>query len=225
MTETSRRREKTGRREKMGRRIMQRIAARLVLAARAALAMSALVLATSSLAWAHPDIRIDNRVVVLFDGARVTGIEESWTFDAAYSKSLLQDYDADRDGTISAAESRVVAARILPNLAEFQYFTYVWVDGREVAMSPPRDFVATASGGRVTFRFVLDLPAPVDPHHQALKVEIADRDYYAEIRLVEKDPVGLREPRGIECAPRIRDDVENAYFGYVYPQEITLACR
>lgn len=219
MTETSRRREK------MGRRIMRRIAARLVLAASAALAMSALMLATNSPAWAHPDIRIENRVVVVFDGARVTGIEESWIFDANYSKSLLQDYDADRDGTISAAESRVVAARILPNLAEFQYFTYVWIDRREVAMSPPRDFVATASGGRVTFRFVLDLPAPVDPHHQALKVEIADRDYYAEIRLVEKDPVGLRDPRGIECAPRIRDDVENAYFGYVYPQEITLACR
>jgi ABC-type uncharacterized transport system substrate-binding protein len=198
--------------------IVQRIAARLILAAGAALGMS-------SLASAHPDIRIDNRVIVIFDGARVTGIEESWTFDPGYSKSLLADYDTDRDGTISAAESRMIAGRILPNLAEFQYFTYVWVDKREIAMSPPRDFLATASGGRVTFRFVLDLPAPVDPQFQSLKVEVADRDYYAEIRLVEKDPVGLRDPRGIACAPRVRDDVENAYFGYVYPQEITLACR
>jgi ABC-type uncharacterized transport system substrate-binding protein len=213
MTETSRRRGKARR-----GLIVRRIAARLVLAASAALAMS-------SLASAHPDIRIDNRVTVPFDGARVTGIEESWTFDAAYSKSLLEDYDSDHDGKISAAESRAIAGRILPNLAEFQYFTYVWVDKQEVAMSPPRDFLATASGGRVTFRFVVDLPAPIDPQRQALKVEIDDRDYYAEIRLVEKDPVALRDSRGIACVPRIREDVENAYFGYVYPQEITLACR
>jgi ABC-type uncharacterized transport system substrate-binding protein len=197
---------------------MRRIAARLLLAASALIGMG-------PLAAAHPDIRIESRVVFLFDGARVSGIEESWMFDPAYSKSLLADYDADHDGVISAAESRTMAERILPNLAEFGYFTYLWIDKRQVATPTPRDFVATSSGGRVTFRFVVALPAPVEPQRQALRLEIADRDYYAEIRLGEKDPVGLRDPRGIECVPRVRDDVENAYFGYVYPQEITLACR
>lgn len=114
---------------------------------------------------------------------------------------------------------------ILPNLAAVRYFTYVWVDGRDLGTLTPRDFVATADAGRVTFTFIVDLPAPVDPRRQALKVEINDRDYYVEIRLREKDPVRLRDPRGVVCEPRVRDNVEHPYFGYVYPQEITVSCR
>jgi ABC-type uncharacterized transport system substrate-binding protein len=196
----------------------RRMAARLLLAASAALGPSAP-------ASAHPDIQIESRVIFIFKGARVTGIAELWTFDPDYSKTLLADYDADGDGHISAAESRTLAARILPNLAEFRYFTYIWVDGRDLGTLPPRDFIAADRAGRVTFSFVVDLPSPVDPQLQALKVEIDDRDYYAEIHLAEKDPVGLRDARGVACTPRLRDDVENAYFGYVYPQEITLSCR
>jgi tRNA threonylcarbamoyladenosine biosynthesis protein TsaE len=195
-----------------------RIVARLVLGASAAVGLS----------WpasAHPDIRIESRVIFIFAGAQVTGIEESWTFDPGYSKSLLADYDADGDGDISGAESRAIAKGILPNLAEFRYFTYVWIDGQDLATPPPRDFLATARAGRVTFTFTVDLPSPVDPRRRALKLEVNDREYYAGIRLAEKDPVGLRDPRGVACVPRVRDDVGNAYFGYVYPQEITLSCR
>lgn len=195
----------------------RRIAARLLLGANAAAGLG-------SPAWAHPDIGIEDRVAFIFEDARVTGIEESWTFDPGYSENLLADYGAG-DGYISAAQSRTMAERILPNLAAVRYFTYVWVDGRDLGTLHPRDFVATATNGRVTFTFVVDLPSPVDPLRQALKVEINDRDYYADIRLAEKDPVRLRDPRGVSCAPRLRDDVDNAYFGYVYPQEITLSCQ
>lgn len=197
---------------------LRRLAAALLLGTSAAIGFG-------PLAWGHPDIKIENRVTFIFKGAQVTGIEESWTFDPNYSKTLLADYATNGGGNISAAESRAMGEHILPNLAEVRYFTYVWVDGHDLGTLSVRDFNAIARGGRVTFTFVADLPSPVDPLHQALKVEINDRDYYAGIRLMEKEPVRLQDPRGIACAPRLRDDVENAYFGYVYPQEITLSCR
>jgi ABC-type uncharacterized transport system substrate-binding protein len=176
-------------------------------------------------ASAHPDIRIENRVTFIFADALVTAIEQLWRFDAGYSRTLLDDYDADHDGLLSAAESRAIAAAILPNLAEVRYFTYVWLDGRDLGTLQPQDFSATVEAGRVTFRFVVPLPRPVEPTRQALRVEIYDRDYYAGIRLAEKDPVRFQNPRGIVCEARIRDDRANAYFGYVYPQEITPWCR
>ncbi|HXP76714.1 MAG TPA: DUF1007 family protein [Stellaceae bacterium] len=194
------------------------------LAARLLLAASAVV-GSSSLASAHPDIAIEDRVTFLFRGAQVTGIEETWTFDPNYSQSFLTDYKAERDGSISAAGSKLIAGRIQPNLAEVRYFTYVSLDGRDLGNLPVRDFVATASDERLTFTFVVDLPAPVDPRRQALKLEIYDHDYYAAILLADDNPVRFRNQKGISCEPRLREDIENAYFGDIYPQEITLSCR
>jgi len=194
------------------------------LAARLLLAASA-VIGSNSLASAHPDIAIEDRVTFVFRDARVTAIEETWMFDPGYSLSFLGDYKTERDGGISETESKVIAEHIQPNLAEVRYFTYVRLAGRDLGNLPVHDFVTTMSGGRLAFTFVVDLPAPVDPLHQPLTVEIYDHDYYAAILLVEDEPVRFRNMQGIACEPRVREDVENAYFGDVYPQEISLACR
>ena len=188
------------------------------------LAASAVV-GSNSPALAHPDIAIEDRVTFVFRDARITGIEEAWTFDKGYSESFLTDYETGPDGGISAAVSREIAERIQPNLAEVRYFTYVWLDGRDLGNLPVRDFVVSARDGRLTFTFGVDLPAPVDPLRQALKLEIYDHDFYAAIVLADDDPVRFRNMRGLACEPRLREDVENAYFGNVYPQEITLSCR
>jgi ABC-type uncharacterized transport system substrate-binding protein len=196
----------------------KRLAARLLLAA-------STVLGSASLASAHPDIAIEDRVTFIFKDARVTEIEETWTFDAGYSQSFLSDYKTERDGSISPAQSKAIAERIQPNLAEVRYFTFVRLDGRDLGNLPVRNFVATVSGGRLAFTFVVDLPAPVDPLRQPLKVEIYDHDYYAAILLAEEEPLRFRNMQGVACEPRLREDIENAYFGDIYPQEITLACR
>jgi ABC-type uncharacterized transport system substrate-binding protein len=195
------------------------------LSLRILLLAAAALLASSARTAAHPDTAVDNRVTFIFADARVTAIEENWTFDAGYSLSFLEDYRTERDGSLSAAASARIAKTIQPNLAEVRYFTYVRLDGRDLGNLPVRDFVATASGGRLSFTFVVDLPAPVDPLRQTLKVEVYDHDYFAAIALAEQDPVRFRNERGIACEARVRDDIEHAYFGDVYPQEITLACR
>jgi ABC-type uncharacterized transport system substrate-binding protein len=199
-------------------RAMRGLAARILLAAAA-------VAGSSVVASAHPDIAVEDRVTFVMGEAGITGIEETWTFDPGYSLSFLTDYKTAPDGSISRAVSDEIAKRIQPNLAEVRYFTYVWLDGRDLGDLPVRDFVAAVRGGRLTFTFVMDLPAPVDPRRQALKLEIYDHDYYAAILLADQEPIRFRGAGGLACEPRIREDKENAYFGDVYPQEITMSCR
>ena len=45
------------------------------------------------------------------------------------------------------------------------------------------------------------------------------------MQLMDEEPVRFRNMTGIACEARIREDVENAYFGDIYPEEITLSCR
>lgn len=183
-------------------------------------------IACSLPAAAHPHVFIENRVAFDFAGEKVTAIAVHWAFDEIFSDDLLMQFDADGDGAFDALESRAVAEGVLPNLAQFHYFTYVYVDGKLLEAIPPADFVASAAGRIVSFRMIVKLPQPVDPQAQALAIEVNDREYYVSVELAETDPVALQNAGGVNCGATIRDDHENAYFGgFVYPQEIALQCH
>jgi len=177
-------------------------------------------------AFAHPHVFIENRVVFMFAGDKIIALTQSWTFDEIFSDQLLQGFDADGDGAFDAAESKAVGEGTLPNLEKFRTFNYIWIDGKDTGPLVPTDFTASAKNGKVTFVFSVRLPHPVDPRTQHLKVEINDREYYVEVDLAAEQPILFHGNEGVTCAPKIRDDQENAYYGgFVYPQEITLACH
>jgi hypothetical protein len=65
-----------------------------------------------------------------------------------FSDQLLQQFDTDQDGAFSAAENQQIAATTLPSLANFHYFTYAWVDGKDLGRLEPSDFHASVLGHR-----------------------------------------------------------------------------
>jgi ABC-type uncharacterized transport system substrate-binding protein len=185
-----------------------------------------LLIALAPSALAHPHVFIEDRVVFLFAGDKITAIEQSWKFDEIFSDTLIQQFDANGDGAFDAAESKAVAKGTLPNLKKFWYFNYAWVDGKDVGIIDPINFVAAAKNKIVTLVFTVKLPKPVDPKTQKLKVEINDREFYVEVDLAKDQPILFNGNQGVACTPKIRDDTENAYYGgFVYPQEITLSCH
>ncbi|MBL9034498.1 MAG: DUF1007 family protein [Rhodospirillaceae bacterium] len=201
-----------------------RLVARLV--ARGLLACGMAGFAGAAPAAAHPHVFVENRVVFDFADGKVQAIGVTWAFDEIFSGDLLMQFDADGDGTFDELESKAVGEGVLPNLAQFHYFTYVYVDGQLLDPVPPSAFVASARDNVVTFQMTVPLPAPVDPRGQALAVEVNDREYYVAVELAESDPVMLANADGVPCGASIREDHENAYFGgFVYPQEIALQCR
>jgi ABC-type uncharacterized transport system substrate-binding protein len=183
------------------------------------------VLGSMRLAAAHPNIWIECRIVFVFQCATVIAIEETWTMDRKFSRVLLSDYDKNRDGRYDARESQAVGRGVLPNLAAYRYFTYVWLDGKDLGRLTPRKFVAFVRNGRVIFHFSVPLPNPVEPRRQKLQVEVYDHEYYAQVDLAKRDPVLLRGARGIVCRSQIRTDKRHPYFGYIYPPAITLSCQ
>ena len=200
--------------------------ARLIGAILAVMICLAVLSLDSRNATAHPHVFIEDRVVFLFAGDKITAIEQSWKFDEIFSDQLIQDFDADHNGAFDALESKAVGKGTLPNLKKFRYFNYIWVDGKDLGAIDPIDFTAVAKDKIVTFVFTEKLPKPIDPKTQKLKVEINDREYYVQVDLAKNQPILFNGNKGVTCTPKVRDDTENAYFGgFVYPQEITLSCH
>ena len=129
--------------------------------------------------------------------------------------------------TFDELESKAVGEGVLPNLKMFHYFTYIFVDGKQLDLIDPADFVASVKDKRiVTFQMKVPLPQPVDPHTAALAAEIYDSEYYVQVDLAQQDPVSLENADGAPCSATLRDDTKRAYFGgVVIPQEISLQCR
>lgn len=177
-------------------------------------------------AWAHPHVFIDNQVTFVFDAGKVTALRLNWTFDDVFSGDLINQFDPEGDGKFDALESKDLGENILPNLKQFHYFTYIWVDGKELDQIDPADFVASLRDGIVTFQMKVPLPQPVDPRTQALAVEVYDREYFVSVDLAQSDPVSLENAGDLPCGATLRDDTESAYFGgVIIPQEIALQCR
>jgi ABC-type uncharacterized transport system substrate-binding protein len=177
-------------------------------------------------ASAHPHVFIDNRITFVFAANKVVGFRESWLFDDVFSDQLLQDYDADANGQFSKSESDKIGTDTLPNLAQFHYFTYLWVDGKAMPKIPPKDFHASIKDKLVTFDFLVNLPKPVDPRTQDIALEINDREYFVEVLLAKGQPITFKGLAGLTCMPSVTKDEKNAYYGgFVFPQQIKLKCK
>jgi ABC-type uncharacterized transport system substrate-binding protein len=135
-----------------------------------------LVLVPGSAA-AHPHVFVDYSVTVLLAGDAVEGIRIAWTFDDLFSGFILQEFDTDRNQTLSPEEIRKIEQKHLTEFQRAGYYTTVSVNGKPVVLPPARAFRASVGKGIVTYEFVLSVRAPLATT-TALEVLVDDPVYY-----------------------------------------------
>jgi ABC-type uncharacterized transport system substrate-binding protein len=128
-------------------------------------------------ATAHPHVFIDCAVDLLLSGDRIDGLRLTWTFDDMFSGFILQEFDRDRNGSLSPAEVREIEAKHLAEFRRAKFFTVVTLNGNDVTPGPSRDFTATVARGLVTYQFTLPLSAPL-ASTTAIEVVVDDPTYY-----------------------------------------------
>jgi ABC-type uncharacterized transport system substrate-binding protein len=128
-------------------------------------------------AGAHPHVFIDYAVTLVVAGDRVAGVRFAWTFDDLFSGFILQEFDKDRNGTLSAPEVQRIEATHLAEFHKAGYYTTVSVDGKPVTSAGAREFRATTAKGIVTYEFTLPLAVPLSSA-TAMEVVVDDPVYY-----------------------------------------------
>jgi len=191
----------------------------------ALLLLMGLCIAAPRPAAAHPHVFIDNTVTFLFVGDEIAGLRLLWTFDEVFSQTLLEDFDADRDGSFSAAEIATIKKTSLPSLKEFGYFTHLWVDGKPFKSFDATDLMVTRKGDTVSYDMQITLTQPLDPRHAKIEAAIYDDTYYVEVALHASAPVRFKGiPEG-SCRYSVKEDDSRAYYyDTVYPDVIALSC-
>lgn len=178
-----------------------------------------------SQAAAHPDIAITLRV--LFDMRRgvLTGLGESWSFDATYSRTLLDQFDINRDGTFNPAEATALREKLTADLRRKRFFTNLTMGGRPAAGIEPVGFQAQAHNGLVTVTYAFSVAAPIDLRGQSLDVVVKDKDYAAAFKLADDAGLQIRGDFDKKCRTSTSPAPQEAYFAnLVVPEKITLRC-
>lgn len=176
-------------------------------------------------ARAHPHVFVTHRVQAVFDTEGLAAFVMEWTFDEMFTALIVADHDADKDGSISPAESAAIKAGAFDNLRDFGYFTHIRIDGEPFPVQGVEGFVADRVDGRLRYRFTVPcrVAAPPGAGPKQVMVSVYDPDYYADYWLDEEKPVQLTGAEPVAVTVDVDESSDVAlYYGSFRPQEITL---
>jgi ABC-type uncharacterized transport system substrate-binding protein len=159
-------------------------------------------LAVGSEALAHPHAWIDLRSrVIIDDDGRIAALELDWLFDDFYTAFIAEDFA--EEGRPASEYLPEVASTNLANLAEFDYFTDIRLDGERLALGAPAGAETGLRDQRLWLRFEVPLVEPVDPRSGQLTFAIYDPTYYIEILYLDGEFVTFSGPGADACFGRI----------------------
>ena len=183
---------------------------------------AALILALAAAeARANPDVWVTAAMTFSFEDRKVNRLAFSWSFDEFYSAHAIRTHDADRDGTLDAAEVAALRAETFDPLAGADYHVHVWAGDAKREGHRAEGFTAKAEGERLVYAFSLPLAPPVDPRDAAVTVSLFDPDTVVDFRLAEEAFLLVSGEMAAGCGFRVARG-EGAQAGH--PQPVTLAC-
>ena len=203
----------------------------------------AVMLASSRPAAAHPHVFVSVSAEIEYDaGGQLTGIRHRWSFDEMYSASAVLGLDKNGDGKYDRSELQELAKINVESLKEFDYFTFVQIEGVPLAFVDPVDyFVEADDAGLLTLHFTL--PAKTPLKHGSLKVDLSiyDPSFFIAFSFAETSPVTLasgappgcrvavKKPNEQEAAAQLSEDMfsgdANVNFGVTYAETAEVVCQ
>lgn len=165
---------------------------------------------------AHPNTMLAYRIFFKFEGLKVTDVGENWTFDDITSQELIKKYDLDKNTPLNKKKSIEIGNKIMDDLYEDRYFTYIFVNGHDLGKIRASGFKAQITKGILSVAFNTHLPSAIDVVKKNLSVQVMDIDYTVITMIARKKPVILiGAPKG-SCKVNID---ERRHKGFAVPND------
>jgi ABC-type uncharacterized transport system substrate-binding protein len=163
---------------------------------------------------AHPHVWATVRSEIVFGpDHKITGIRHAWTFDEFYTAMAVQGLDANGDGVYSKEELEPLAKVNVESLEEFDYFTFVRLDGDDtfLPLKPPVDYWVEYDNTVLTLHFTLPLKTPLDPRPKGVAIDVYDPSFFVAFGFAEKVPVKIAGTPAAGCTAEVdKPDPESA---------------
>lgn len=134
-----------------------------------------------AVAQAHPHIFAEARLeVVTTDDGTVSELRNVWRFDEVFSSSVLLDFDKNTNLKLDADELAELGEIMRASLADFDYFTTVTIDGKDMAIRRPEVINVSFDDNQILIFFAVTPENPL-PLKGKLAFGIYDPSMYTAI--------------------------------------------
>ncbi|MGR5286982.1 DUF1007 family protein [Vibrio maritimus] len=188
--------------------------------------------------YAHPHSWIGNELKVNGEGSQVDSITMTWTFDPFSSAYALDGDFSVFDNQKSAQQE---ALRLMRNLLNTHYFTYLYAGGTPLKFRLPEVYSLSRKGRRMVLNFTLPLSRLVDLNKEGLDIQVFDNTYYIDISWKNHSTITLDAALSSECRFDLItptpsqdivdyamslgvDDVGDDDLGSHFSQKVSLSC-
>lgn len=153
---------------------------------------------------AHPHVWVtmQSELVYAPDGT-ITGIRHAWSFDDMFSAFATQGYESKVKGEFTREELAPLAQVNVESLKEYDYFTYVTIDGKKVKLKEPAPgYYLEWKDQVLILHFTLPFVEPVKT--PSMVVDVYDPSIFVDFSFAKENPAKLIDaPAGckVEAKP------------------------
>lgn len=135
---------------------------------------------------AHPHMFISAQTEFVWEGQKLQGAYETWTFDRFFSADIIQGYDSDKNGVFNTAEIQDIYDNAFINTQHYYYFTFIRQGDKRSSPKTVSRFSAWQKDGILSYRFYIDLSSY---NETDLYFAVYDYTFFCDFRYDEKTPV------------------------------------
>jgi len=175
---------------------------------------------------AHPHLFIESSLIIHFDEKGLAGIEETWVFDEMFSASVIDDQDKNQDGKFDEAETAVIKEEAFDNLKDFDYFTYIRINGEPFAPEYVKGFKPSIEKDKLVYNFYVPCHVSASVANKKIEVSIFDTSYFTAVTMLDEKPALQGTPDAFEVSTLMYRNKDFVFLGRDgFPETLTIKLR
>lgn len=176
--------------------------------------------------YSHPHVFVVNKIIIVFDDHGFSGIRVNWGFDEFFSSMIAGDYDKNRNKKLEKPEIAIIKKEAFSYLANFDYFSFIKIDGKPFKVKWVTDFSAALSNGKLNYEFFIPCHVKASSTFKEITIAQYDPTYYSAVFFGKNKPVKIEAGPSFETSFKIAKNLkESYYYGMVHPVQIILKFR
>ncbi|MDY6789996.1 MAG: DUF1007 family protein [Thermodesulfobacteriota bacterium] len=180
----------------------------------------------SPAAYSHPHVFVVNKMILIFDDHGFAGIRVNWSFDEFFSSMIAGDYDKNRNKKFEKSEIAMIKKEAFSYLLNFDYFSFIKIDGKPFKVKWVTNFIAALSNGKISYEFLIPCHVKASSTFKEITIAQYDPTYYSAVILGKNNPVKIEAGPNFETGFKIAENLkESYYYGMVHPVEVILKFR